>query len=161
VAKVQVSAALEIPDPAGSPGRVEALRRFDEPRWLHQCGGRTPLGTWRRAADLPELFADREAWLRCAPWRVHFHAPVHAAEVAGVPTTRDLVAPAIRAALEGGGDPPVLEVETYTWRAMPGFGGSDADLAREIAAELRFAAEAADPSRISGGPAPGGRESPP
>jgi hypothetical protein len=43
---------------------------------------------------------------------------------------------------------------------MPGFGGSDADLAREIAAELRFAAEAADPPRISGGAAPGGRESP-
>jgi sugar phosphate isomerase/epimerase len=139
VAKVQVSAALEIARPAEDPAAVEALRRFDEPRWLHQCAGRGPLGVWRRAPDLPALFADLDAWRRLAPWRVHFHAPLHREEVAGVPTTARLVAPALREVLSWGPPFPPFEVETYTWSAVPGFGGDDDALAAEIAAELRFA----------------------
>jgi sugar phosphate isomerase/epimerase len=139
VAKVQISSALEIPRPAEDPAAVEALRAFDEPRWLHQCSGRSPLGSWRRAPDLPDLFADLPAWRALAPWRIHFHAPLHREEVAGVRTTSGLVAPALREILSWGGEPPVLEVETYTWSAVP---GAPADLAGEIAKELRFAAEA-------------------
>lgn len=148
IAKVQVSAALEIPRPAEDPVAVAALRALDEPRWLHQASGRTRVGTWRRARDLPELLGDLPGWLPLAPWRVHFHAPLTMATVAGVATTRDLVAPALREALSGGGTPPVLEVETYTWSAVP---GAPADLAAEIAREIRFAEEAAVPS-ISGPP---------
>lgn len=140
VVKVQISAALEILRPAEDPAAVEALRAFDEPRWLHQCSGRTRLGSWLTAPDLPDLFADPGAWRARAPWRVHFHAPLHLAEVAGVRTTRDLVAPALREALSWGGAAPVLEVETYTWSAVP---GAPEDLAEGIARELRFAGEVA------------------
>jgi sugar phosphate isomerase/epimerase len=139
VAKVQVSAALEIASPASDPAAVEALRRFDEPRWLHQASGRSGLGVWRRAADLPDLFAREAEWRALAPWRVHFHAPLHLESVAGVGTTRGLVAPALRGVLAAGGTPPPLEVETYTWSAVPGFPGGTAELAAGIAAELRFA----------------------
>ncbi len=149
VVKVQVSAALEIPRPAEDPAAVEALRAFDEPRWLHQCSGRTPLGAWRRAPDLPGLFSALDAWLPLAPWRIHFHAPLHLDRVAGVGTTAATIAPAIREALSGDGPTPVLEVETYTWSAVPGAPG---DLAGGIARELRFAEEAAAPP-ISGPPA--------
>ena len=148
VAKVQISAALEIPRPAEDPAAVEALHAFDEPRWLHQCSGRGPLGAWRSAPDLPDLFADLPAWRALAPWRVHFHAPIHRAEVAGVKTTSDLVAPALREIRSWGEGAPVLEVETYTWSAVP---GAPAALAGEIAKELRFAAEALS---ISGPPTP-------
>jgi len=140
VAKVQVSAALEV-DP-GNDGEVEALRAFDEPRWLHQVGAPGRFGAPLRATDLPEVFADLPRWRARGPWRVHFHAPLHRGEVAGVRTTRGLVAPALAAALEGEA-PPVLEVETYTWSAVPGFSGSPGELAGNLAAEIRFAAEAA------------------
>jgi sugar phosphate isomerase/epimerase len=150
VAKVQVSAALEIPRPAEDAAAVEALRAFDEPRWLHQAAGRSTLGTWRTAADLPEVFADLAAWRRLAPWRIHFHAPIHRDEVAGVRTTSALVAPALREALAGGGPPPVLEVETYTWSAVP---GAPEDLAAEIARELLFAEQAAGAPPIPSPPA--------
>ncbi len=139
VAKVQVSSALEIAMPSEDGAAVEALRRFDEPRWLHQASGRDRVGVWRRARDLPEVFARLEEWRGFAPWRVHFHAPLHRAEVDGVATTRDLVPPALRAVLAGGAPFPPLEVETYTWGAVPGFSGSPADLADGIAAELRYA----------------------
>lgn len=139
VPKVQLSAALEIVAPASDPAAVEALRRFDEPRWLHQAGARDRFGVGHRAFDLPALFADLPAWLRHPRWRVHFHAPIHREEVAGVRTTRDLVAPAIRAALEADGPPPVLEVETYAWSAVPGFSGAPGDLVAGIAGEIRFA----------------------
>ncbi|MCK6479257.1 MAG: metabolite traffic protein EboE [Planctomycetes bacterium] len=140
VVRVQVSAALEA-DPA-APGEVEALRAFDEPRWLHQVGARDRLGVLHRAMDLPEVLGDLPRWTARRPWRVHFHAPLHLPSVAGVRTTRDLVAPALRAALEGG-SPPALEVETYTWSAVPGFPGTPGELAAGIAAEVRFAREAA------------------
>jgi sugar phosphate isomerase/epimerase len=141
VAKVQVSAALEIARPASDPAAVEALRAFDEPRWLHQAAGRSRLGVWRRVPDLTEVFARDGEWRALAPWRVHFHAPLHLASVAGVATTRDRVAPALREVLSWGGTPPTLEVETYTWSALPGFPGGEAELAAGIAAELRFVRE--------------------
>ncbi len=141
VAKVQVSAALEVARPAEDPAAVEALRLFDEPRWLHQARGRSRLGVWRGAADLPEVFARLDEWRGLAPWRVHFHAPLHLDAVAGVATTRGLVAPALREVLSWGGPPPPLEVETYTWSAVPGYSGSPEALAADIAAELRFARE--------------------
>ncbi len=146
VAKVQVSAALEVERPAEDPRAVEALRLFDEPRWLHQAGARDRLGVLRRAADLPEVFGDLGTWLRRSPWRVHFHAPIHREEVAGVRTTSALVPPAIREALSGGDPPPVLEVETYTWSAVPGWRGSREELAAGIAEELRFARRAMESS---------------
>jgi sugar phosphate isomerase/epimerase len=144
VAKVQLSAALEVARPAEDAAAVEALRRFDEPRWLHQACGRSPLGVWRRAADLPEVFARIGEWRGLAPWRVHFHAPLHLDAVAGVATTRGLVAPALREVLSWGDPLPPLEVETYTWSAVPGASRGPGDLAANIAAELRFAAELMD-----------------
>ena len=129
VFKVQVSAAVEVPDPA-DPAQRAALARFAEPRWLHQVGA--PGG--RVALDLPDAMAD--APLRAAkPWRVHFHVPLHLAEVGGLPTTRPEVERFLRhaAALD---DPPVLELETYTWSVVP---GADADRAANIAAEIAWA----------------------
>ncbi|HEU4395140.1 MAG TPA: hypothetical protein VFS92_06210, partial [Planctomycetota bacterium] len=142
IAKVQASAALEVALPAVDADAVTALRAFDEPRWLHQASGRDGVGVWRRAADLPEVFADLDAWRRLAPWRVHFHAPLHREQVAGVGTTHALVAPALREAVSTEVAAPVVEVETYTWSALPGFSGSSADLAESVAAELRFARDA-------------------
>ncbi|MHC4820920.1 MAG: metabolite traffic protein EboE [Planctomycetota bacterium] len=136
VAKVQVSAALEVGDPADAD-LLDALRRFDEPRWLHQCGCRDESGVLHRANDLSDVFADPETWQARSPWRIHFHAPLHRDEVEGVPTTRALTVEALRA-LAMWDEVPVLEVETYTWSAVPGFTGGDDELAGNIAAELKW-----------------------
>ncbi len=156
VAKVQISAALEIADPAADGAAVEALRAFDEPRWLHQCAARDRLGVLRFAADLPEVLADLPRWRAFHPWRVHFHAPLHRAGVSGVATTSSAVGAALAAlAADPGPVPPALEVETYTWSAVPGGPGDDGALGDAIAAELAFARAAMAGSVPTSGPGRG------
>ncbi|MFD8030389.1 metabolite traffic protein EboE [Streptomyces sp. NPDC059717] len=117
VVKTQLSAALHAEHPH-LPEVREALAAFDEPRFLHQTRtvtdsglhGTDDLGEALRGDVLPDG----------SPWRAHFHVPLHAAPAA--PLTSTL--PVLKAALTrlvGGPHPRTrhLEVETYTWQALP------------------------------------------
>ncbi|MCG3134547.1 MAG: hypothetical protein HMLKMBBP_01861 [Planctomycetes bacterium] len=128
VFKVQVSAAVEVPDPA-DPVQRAALAAFAEPRWLHQTG----VAPGCVVRDLPDALGDATL-AASGPWRVHFHVPVHAAEVGCLPTTQPDVVRFL-AALRGDPTPPVLEIETYTWSRVP---GASADLAADVAAEIEW-----------------------
>ena len=80
-------AALERAGPgrARSPEGLAARARFDEPRFLHQVRARAAGGGALLAADdldAADLPVDRA-------WRVHFHVPIHRADVGEVATTRD------------------------------------------------------------------------
>ncbi|MFC5290533.1 metabolite traffic protein EboE [Actinokineospora guangxiensis] len=126
VYKVQASNALEAP-----AGESEALRRFIEPRYLHQVRARTADGAVHKADDLPAAYAELPA---DAPWRVHFHVPLHAEPQAPLRTTTDVLRTAV-ASLDG---TPHIEVETYTWTVLPG-GVVREDPITGIAEELRWA----------------------
>jgi sugar phosphate isomerase/epimerase len=108
-AKIQISSALVVARPDDAAQRA-ALAEFDEPRFLHQV--RSQRGG---AMDLPEALASLD---RSAPWRIHFHVPVHDEAVGGFATTRDSIKPVLEAALALA-VPPHLEVETYTWNVLP------------------------------------------
>ncbi|MFF5178109.1 metabolite traffic protein EboE [Micromonospora sp. NPDC000316] len=141
VVKVQVSAAVEAADPAAD---AEALRRWVEPRFLHQTRGAGCVGA-ADPADPAYAADDLDAALDAAlpgPWRVHYHVPLHAPPEQPLGSTL----PVLRAALAALFDGPVagcdhLDVETYTWGVLPAARrpGSDAELASGIAAELAFA----------------------
>jgi hypothetical protein len=79
LAKLQVTNAVLLRDPARNRRGREALFAMAEPRYLHQVTGRGPKGLVR-AGDLPEVaqaFARGEkAWLECDEWRCHFHVPI-------------------------------------------------------------------------------------
>ncbi|KUN39988.1 xylose isomerase [Streptomyces longwoodensis] len=117
VVKSQLSAALH----ADRPDRPEvrtALAAFAEPRFLHQT--RTvDAGRLRGTDDLGEAL-DGDALPTAAPWRAHFHVPLHAAPAAPLTATHDVLRDAL-ARLVGGPHPRTrhLEVETYTWQALP------------------------------------------
>lgn len=140
VVKVQVSAALAAAEPAAS---VEALRRWVEPRFLHQtrtagCAGGADPAHPAYAAD--DLDAALDARLP-GPWRVHYHVPLHAPPEPPLSST----VPELRAALAALFAGPVagcdhLDVETYTWGVLPAARRprTDAELAAGIAAELAF-----------------------
>ncbi|MFR9778774.1 metabolite traffic protein EboE [Micromonospora sp. MS34] len=140
VVKVQVSAALAAADPAGS---AEALRRWAEPRFLHQTragGGAGAADPAHPAYAADDLDAALDAHLP-GPWRVHYHVPLHAPPEP--PLTSTL--PVLRAALAALYAGPVagcdhLDVETYTWGVLPAARRprTDAELAAGIAAELSF-----------------------
>ncbi|MFF4272519.1 metabolite traffic protein EboE [Streptomyces sp. NPDC001536] len=116
VVKVQASSALQADDPADPEAR-RALARFAEPRFLHQT--RTaPNGAVTGVDDLPEALAG--GLDPRSPWRVHFHAPLHAAPEPPLSTTANELTASLRALLGG---PRVvsdhIEVETYTWSVLP------------------------------------------
>ncbi|KMS76741.1 xylose isomerase [Streptomyces viridochromogenes] len=151
VVKSQLSAALHAEHPH-LPEVREALAAFDEPRFLHQtrtslaltpdrAGGAPVAPGLRGTDDLGEALKG-DALPDTSPWRAHFHVPLHAAPAA--PLTSTL--PVLKAALTRlvGGPHPLtrhLEVETYTWQALPAElrPRARSQLADGIAAELTLA----------------------
>ncbi|MFI7411855.1 metabolite traffic protein EboE [Streptomyces sp. NPDC049627] len=139
LAKSQLSAALHAEHPH-LPEVREALAAFDEPRFLHQT--RTSIAAGLRGTDDLGEALKGDTLPDASPWRAHFHVPLHAAPAA--PLTSTL--PVLKAALTRlvGGPHPLthhLEVETYTWQALPAElrPRARSQLADGIAAELTLA----------------------
>ncbi|MFI2214679.1 metabolite traffic protein EboE [Streptomyces sp. NPDC020141] len=139
IAKAQLSAALHAEEPHLPEVRT-ALAAFAEPRFLHQTRTRTAAGL-RGTDDLGEALT-QDTLPDGAPWRAHFHIPLHAPPAppltSTLPVLRDtlgrLVGPAVPLVRH-------LEVETYTWQALPAGARprNRNQLADGIAAELTLA----------------------
>ncbi|MGW2889901.1 metabolite traffic protein EboE [Streptomyces griseoruber] len=117
IPKAQLSAALHAEEPH-RPEVRDALAAFAEPRFLHQTRTLTP-GGLRGTDDLGEALAG-DALPDDAPWRAHFHVPLHAPPAPPLTSTLHVLQEAL-ALLVGGVRPRTrhLEVETYTWQALP------------------------------------------
>ncbi|MEU1498961.1 metabolite traffic protein EboE [Streptomyces sp. NPDC005732] len=139
IVKSQLSAALHAEHPHLPEVRA-ALAAFDEPRFLHQTRTTTAAGL-RGTDDLGEALTG-DALPDTAPWRAHFHVPLHAAPAAPLTSTLPVLKIALTR-LVGGPRPLTrhLEVETYTWQALPPAlrPRGRAQLADGIAAELALA----------------------
>ncbi|MGW0822697.1 metabolite traffic protein EboE [Streptomyces sp. NPDC002845] len=134
VVKLQASCAVEAHDPADPAARA-ALRRLAEPKFLHQTRTATG-GQVLGVDDLPDAL-DGGLPTDTGPWRVHFHAPLHADPEPPLRTTADQLTDVLAGLL--GGPSAVcdhIEVETYTWSVLP---EPPTDLAAGIAAELDWA----------------------
>jgi sugar phosphate isomerase/epimerase len=132
VVKTQVSAALEAADPVRD---AEVLRRYVEPRFLHQTRGRAGLST----DDLDEALRTGG---EPQPWRVHYHVPLHAAPEPPLRATTGVLAAALGELLGGPrAECDHFDVETYTWGVLPDEQRPEtpAALAAGIAAELAYA----------------------
>ncbi|WP_330314518.1 metabolite traffic protein EboE [Streptomyces sp. NBC_00523] len=137
--KAQLSAALHAEHPHLPEVRT-ALAAFAEPRFLHQTRTATAAGL-RGTDDLNEAVTG-EILPDSAPWRAHFHVPLHAPPAPPLTSTLPVLR-ATLARLVGGARPLTrhLEVETYTWQALPAElrPRTRAQLADGIAAELALA----------------------
>lgn len=131
IAKLQLSSGLKV-CPV-SDVAVEALRRFDEPVYLHQVVARSADGGLIRMNDLGEAL-ERFPLIRDNEWRVHFHVPVHVEDYPCFSSTRRELESWLelhaRAALCDH-----VEVETYTWDVLPEKSGS---LVESLTEELRW-----------------------
>lgn len=118
--KIQISSALEIPNPHASNVRA-ALNAFSEPRYLHQVRCRTADGGMHGVMDIPEAFAMGSGLPDGVPWRIHFHVPIHATTLAGghLATTQNAIIETLGFLATRPGLHPHLEVETYTWQVLP------------------------------------------
>jgi sugar phosphate isomerase/epimerase len=136
--KVHVSCALQLDHPADNPDGLAALRRYVEPRYLHQTIARASAGGVVRFADLSEGFIRNPppGFRTADAWRVHFHVPVDADRIGPLGTTRPDLRDAL-AAVARLDYAPHLEVETYTWEVMPG--RQQVDLSEALAKEMSAA----------------------
>ncbi|WP_405603638.1 metabolite traffic protein EboE [Streptomyces sp. NBC_01410] len=139
IPKAQLSAALHAEEPHLPEVRA-ALAAFAEPRFLHQTRTRTAAGL-RGTDDLDEALAG-QTLPEAAPWRAHFHVPLHARPAPPLTSTLPVLRDAL-SRLVGGRVPLTrhLEVETYTWQALPPElrPRNRTQLADGIAAELALA----------------------
>jgi sugar phosphate isomerase/epimerase len=133
--KLHITCAVHVPNPADVEVRRE-LAAFVEPRYLHQTMARTKQNIVLRRVDLdPGLCESPPTSFRdAAAWRVHFHVPVHRAEIGRLGTTQADLKAALRA-VASLDYAPHLEVETYTWAVLPG--GGSLPLVEGLAAEMQ------------------------
>ncbi|MEZ0611349.1 metabolite traffic protein EboE [Fibrella sp. WM1] len=134
VGKIQISSALHIDFSMDAAAKLDAIRAFDEPTYLHQVVARLADGTRQRFADLPDALAAYDPDMH-REWRIHFHVPLFL-ETYGLlgSTQQDVVT-----TLHWQRTKPFteqLEVETYTWGVLP----ADAQLpiSESIARELAW-----------------------
>ncbi len=117
VGKIQVSSALKVDFSEDAARKLEALRAFDEPTYLHQVVARTAAGTFDKYPDLPEALAAASPE-RHREWRIHFHVPLFLATYGLLDSTQA----DIETVLDLYRQRPFtnhLEVETYTWGVLP------------------------------------------
>jgi hypothetical protein len=122
VNKVQISNAPRVPRDANQNNAISILRRFVEPRYLHQTMIKSDR-IERFFDDLPKAFEElgtgrRGLRLLDGEWRVHFHLPIYLDAIGPLQTTQDQIIPAIRAAKRYH-DTKFFEVETYAWNVLP------------------------------------------
>jgi hypothetical protein len=146
--KVHLSCAIQLDDPDHNEEGRTALRRYIEPRYLHQTIARTTGGKIVRETDLNEaLIANPGDGFAEAPaWRIHFHVPIDADRLGPLATTRPDLQTAL-AAVAKLPYAPHLEVETYTWEVLPGAGPGD--LIAGLARELTSAREMIEAERVA------------
>ncbi|MFG2589974.1 metabolite traffic protein EboE [Streptomyces sp. NPDC048438] len=139
IAKAQLSAALHAEHPHLPEVRA-ALGAFAEPRFLHQT--RTLTGAGLHGTDDLDEAVSGGALPDSTPWRSHFHVPLHAPPAPPLTSTLPVLQSVLNRLV--GGPAPLtrhLEVETYTWQALPAElrPRTRTQLADGIAAELTLA----------------------
>ncbi len=116
VGKIQVSSALQADLTIDRAAKLEALKSFDEPVYLHQVVARTANGALRHYRDLDQaLAADCSDHLE---WRIHFHVPLFIATYGLLNSTQDEIVKTLELHKQHAIS-PYLEVETYTWGVLP------------------------------------------
>jgi len=117
VGKIQISSALRVDLRDQEAEKIEELKKYQEPVYLHQVKALRKDGTYQEFKDLDEAF---EAYKPDTydEWRVHFHVPLFLETYGLLESTQQ----EIRETMEIQKESPFtrhLEIETYTWGVLP------------------------------------------
>jgi hypothetical protein len=117
VGKIQISSALRVDLRTNPKEKIDALRKYHEPVYLHQVKALLANGQYLQYKDLDEAIQDYSAG-KFVEWRIHFHVPLFLANYGLLGSTQK----EIIETLEVQKSLPFtrhLEVETYTWAVLP------------------------------------------
>ncbi|MFT4031726.1 MAG: metabolite traffic protein EboE [Siphonobacter sp.] len=114
IGKIQISSALKVDFQEQASEKLELLRRFDEPVYLHQVVAQTDMSLLK----YPDLDAALWEAEPSGQWRVHYHVPLFVDQYGLLQSTRDAV---VRVLNRQKIKPFTqhMEVETYTWSVLP------------------------------------------
>jgi hypothetical protein len=115
--KIQVSSALQVDLRTEAKEKLEVLKRFNEPVYLHQVVARRLDGGFEAYRDLgaaieafrPDVFAE---------WRIHYHVPLFTEDYALLKSTQAEIVKTF-SVLGETNFTDQLEIETYTWGVLP------------------------------------------
>ncbi|MEU8887934.1 hypothetical protein AB0D18_08680, partial [Streptomyces sp. NPDC048442] len=135
------SPATATPTPSHVPATAEASRRPTAPALPPNPPPHTH--TLHGTDDLPEALTTTSL-PTATPWRAHFHVPLHTSPAPPLTSTLSVLRDALAHLMAHPSGHPLthhLEVETYTWQALPPElrPRTRAQLADGIAAELTLA----------------------
>ena len=117
VGKIQISSALRVDLRNQEAAKLEELKKYQEPVYLHQVKALRKDGTYEEFKDLDEAFAAYKP-TTYEEWRVHFHVPLFLETYGFLASTQQ----EIRETMEIQMKSPFtrhLEIETYTWGVLP------------------------------------------
>ncbi len=114
ISKIHLSSALGA---KAGPEARDRLAGWADDVWLHQVVERRRDGRIVRHDDLPQALGEGGA--PGSEWRVHFHIPLHAEPSREFSSTSDHIAGALDFLRDHPGLCSHLEMETYTWEALP------------------------------------------
>ena len=116
VGKIQISSAVKMTLNDQRTEKLDAIRSFDEPVYLHQVVAKTEEGTFQKFPDLAEaLQADASTHNE---WRIHFHVPLFIDSYGLLDSTQAEIVKTL-AVHKATPFTQHLEVETYTWGVLP------------------------------------------
>ncbi len=117
IGKIQISSALELKSPTNDHA-CQSLAGFIEDKYLHQSRCIDNNNQLLKVMDLDQAVSD---FPKTTPWRTHFHVPVQAETLLsdGLVTTQYEICRTLDFLKDHPQIHPHLEVETYTWTALP------------------------------------------
>jgi len=118
ISKLHLSSALQTRSTAEAR---TALAKFADDVYLHQVVARDATGKVKFYRDLPDALSCHSSLVtrHSEEWRVHFHVPLHAPALSPFENTNDHLLGALDFLAANPKLCSHLEMETYTWEALP------------------------------------------
>jgi hypothetical protein len=117
VGKIQISSALRVDLRTNPQEKIDALRKYHEPVYLHQVKALLANGQYLQYKDLDEAIQDYSAG-KFDEWRIHFHVPLFLANYGLLGSTQKEIMETL-AVQKSMPFTRHLEIETYTWAVLP------------------------------------------
>jgi len=140
IKKLHLSSAFKAQPTASARA---ALQAFAEDTYLHQVVARMSDGELRRFKDLPLALDAANHETDAEEWRVHFHIPLHCPAGDWFEPTTDHLLAILDALAFNPAMCSHLEMETYTWEALP-FDLKSLNVVDQLAAEYAWTLERLD-----------------
>ena len=117
IGKIQISSALRVDLRNNASARIEALKQYEEPTYLHQVKALKKDGSYVSFKDLGEALGQYTDGVY-DEWRVHFHVPLFLDSYGLLNSTQAEIAETL-AYHQQYQVTNMMEIETYTWGVLP------------------------------------------